>query len=1400
MNKKFFTLIASVFVLAGLVGTINAQTGIPGPVMSIGDPVKEFNVNAGAQDKLYQLGFVKGADKFDAAPAATDYLLTMDQNGVLKLQQYGTTFSGAYGASLWCIAKSEDPFSGGLPMNFQFTTRGSTQRMLMVSAYQAEGDFAPMNVNEGDISDWGFSNTSPAVPQSFPLYTYVDDRKSVLILLHSDQTYTPAGSTTATEIGLYVAKIPTNEFMQAAWGNDFTKVTTWQVADLPGGASYGTHSDNVLWATFMKPAKIVLTADDYNTKLGTSPDPNKNNYQKMSFTRDNYLVSETNPWSIYNLRAYDVVATGSVTDNKKQVAMSNPAADQISKTGEGWLKFQLKSDVNLGAGRQNDRWLRVDTAYSTDGKVTQYLLFNFDNLDDGGINYINSFNWNPSGSTAADFQGGLVSYQRLEGQHYFRLTYDVFNDHVDIDVASVIHNPTPTNGDRIWWRQVIPDLVTPANGAQEITAAPTGITPRGYIIYDQAKEPYHSPDEVVAAANTANPIDVTSNYYLRVSVAQISNTVSSPQLVTVGNYAETHGQLKLPACTADKDYLSLKPGLYTIQKKLEYEIEGGVKKYAAQAYGVPINTDSLTVGATKYRPVFYNLDDIYNPDYTPSSQWVVQRLRPSSETSPLVIINREFPQIRFSPVQLVNKKDARGDSYAKEFRQEMFIPVPDTLAKNPHLGYFWLPKTTTDANTYQFNYYHALDPTNYLGVDEQGRIKIGKAQAAFSLTPVTSAYNESTNKYDYEGVEYGYKPTADELKAGIAQLKRLAYNVTIDGTPMRIDNNRQIYTINTSRASVNGLTDQGVFFFKSYHKIGEKQYYALLDTNSFYGRKAIYAKDMSNASAAEWVSANRPVDYGTNNLNPDYIYNFRNFADYKYTDLHISYTKLSIADGSIVAFPNVQRESRTSAFNIGVFSAPLYRRFDGKEYYYGNGEEKTKEEFQGDSADIQSPLYLEFHDMILKDMYLFENRDTSNRLRKDLKDSTISFLGIQDRIHYKEGEAEWNKPYYQFFVDTAFVKRTSDGRPTTNYEEYTPMPQYMLAVRPIILDEGKVWYKEGGDMVWQVEEPTGDVNPDWGKWHSKSVDRLVRGYYVFNAQDSINRGKLDYQGKKADNILNDVRLAFVDGVHYLDTFYVLPDSSDDPNYAYTKEATFKFQKDPQLYLFNLPYWKKHALNENTHYEPRWSQTKNSNGAINTPVRPNTVWMKTTSGDIYSKNYSSNLVAGEDEMLNGKSMVFQFRLRNNFISGEEPNSARNFFIESQTDILNYAQIAPAEATYIKNHNGAAIITDMVKIQNNDPTQSNDAALGFNVTQNKSDNYGKPELTANEAAQLSDAARVISGVNQISILNAAGKTVTVTNVLGQTVAKTVATSDNATITLPKGIVVVSVDGKSTKAVVK
>ena len=76
------------------------------------------------------------------------------------------------------------------------------------------------------------------------------------------------------------------------------------------------------------------------------------------------------------------------------------------------------------------------------------------------------------------------------------------------------------------------------------------------------------------------------------------------------------------------------------------------------------------------------------------------------------------------------------------------------------------------------------------------------------------------------------------------------------------------------------------------------------------------------------------------------------------------------------------------------------------------------------------------------------------------------------------------------------------------------------------------------------------------------------------------------------------------------------------------------------------------------------------------------------------------------------------------------------------------------------------------------------------------------TANEEIETSvSEVKVIAGAGQITINGAAGKKVVVSNILGQVVANTVLTSDNATIAAPKGIVVVAVEGEeAVKAIVK
>lgn len=88
---------------------------------------------------------------------------------------------------------------------------------------------------------------------------------------------------------------------------------------------------------------------------------------------------------------------------------------------------------------------------------------------------------------------------------------------------------------------------------------------------------------------------------------------------------------------------------------------------------------------------------------------------------------------------------------------------------------------------------------------------------------------------------------------------------------------------------------------------------------------------------------------------------------------------------------------------------------------------------------------------------------------------------------------------------------------------------------------------------------------------------------------------------------------------------------------------------------------------------------------------------------------------------------------------------------------------------------------------------DAAYSFNIEKQSTP-------TANEGVEVSEV-KVIAGEGQVTIAGAAGKKVVISNILGQVVANTVASSDNAVIAAPAGVVVVAVEGEAAvKAIVK
>ncbi len=150
--------------------------------------------------------------------------------------------------------------------------------------------------------------------------------------------------------------------------------------------------------------------------------------------------------------------------------------------------------------------------------------------------------------------------------------------------------------------------------------------------------------------------------------------------------------------------------------------------------------------------------------------------------------------------------------------------------------------------------------------------------------------------------------------------------------------------------------------------------------------------------------------------------------------------------------------------------------------------------------------------------------------------------------------------------------------------------------------------------------------------------------------------------------------------------------------------------------------------------------------------------------LYAYDVAKNVVS-KTPSLAATSNAYTYAFRINAATPEA------YFIEAQLD-----------GSYLSQING--ILTTRDDFEN---------ALLFVVT-----NTSAP--TANEGVTVATV-KVVAGEGVVTIAGAAGKKVTLSNILGQTVATQILSSDNATIAAPRGVVVVAVEGEeAVKAIVK
>jgi hypothetical protein len=728
---------------------------------------------------------------------------------------------------------------------------------------------------------------------------------------------------------------------------------------------------------------------------------------------------------------------------------------------------------------------------------------------------------------------------------------------------------------------------------------------------------------------------------------------------------------------------------------------------------VPIYTDTLG-------PKWVKLDDAavggtVDPNYIPAYQWAIEKTRKDHpEISPIRITNREFPNVHLTVNSLQLKEDADVTLYGTGVKKENFTAVPSAQKKDSLLGYKYITEDDSRFNTYVFNYLHKYNDEQFLNVKKIGTdtsLFVDVAKTQFELT----RYYTGDQRYGY------YTNDIPDL----SRLKKVAYTVKVKDQSRNTNKYISVNKLEKRYVVATNVADTAVFLLKTNNTRlidgAVKPYYALVDTGSYA------------------VAANEEV------------------------------VKVGIADETLWAYVQVQKETRTSAFAVQEWTEPLYRRFDGETY----GSRDIKELF-GSTAN--APQWLKFTKQNnWGSEFLFENSrrgagspDPNKPNTNDYRDgltaqgNNISFLGLYNLSQYPENG---DKSNYTIYVDTAFVKRKSNGEGSTDYKEYTAKPQYMLAVRPEFV-KGDTLFIFRQDSIWSSSGELIGINPG-------SIDTIprniafTRGFYIFNAQDSIGSAdadnndprRADYVGKFTYGAEFTTRLAFVDGVHMGDTFYVL------------RKNPLTTDIDSAYLLTQVHFADKHYLGANTHYLPRWHR----NG--------NPLW-GTTSTDYYNNRW------------NGKSMVFQFRLIDpEGINDPKNAQSRAFLIESRNNEGfggPTEEMGPQSGRWIKIQNGVPVVSQLI---DKDEAQQNGAEI-FNVTAGTEN-----KAVGNELAPAVSTVKVLGETGAVTILNASGKKVAITNILGQTVAGQILSSDNATIALPKGIVVVAIEGEAAvKAIVK
>ena len=732
--------------------------------------------------------------------------------------------------------------------------------------------------------------------------------------------------------------------------------------------------------------------------------------------------------------------------------------------------------------------------------------------------------------------------------------------------------------------------------------------------------------------------------------------------------------------------------------------------------------------------------------HMPAAQWAIVK-NGTSSTAPVTVKNREFPELSESAVALNNKT---VQLYAVDGSDDVFFyngtvadtlsvtKVEDSLAKDLKLGYRYVSEDSAKVQTYVFNYLHGLALDKYLNVDESAVcVDENGEKANFRLRIVA--------KDDHYGV-------GDSLVRNV-------YYIEKNGGYLTYSESSKKYEI--------GSTPQP-FFLKENNCIDGKHYYALVEANiryynvnaanAFYepkyaglkntdqvevnGAKVIVPTLTVNSSSPLFDKDGKYLVEDNSNIEKAYAYKANS------TTGIIELAEISFTNGLNSSYYNSNAAQNGKKVSVDDNSLNLTQGSTDDKFENGLNREIRTSAFAVVTDD--SPLYRRFNNTALGE----SNTDACDSLafvesvrgeylmdewNKNLQDKVVNYAGI-----WNQGKAD-GKLF--FHIDTAWVNRGAGNI----------KPQYLISTAHVDVPGtpgvpctyAHNHYDNNGKLVDAAH--CGHATPANAGYHYGKylVNFSDSAQIVIDRKASANPYMLSTSGSVNSAY---TRVGFVEAIHMGDSLYVLTNGFEKMAPADLDTAAI------------IANYKKAGL----------------------------------------ERFIVNL-AGD----NHKNVTWSFRYVNPDKAGNvaEEGNDNSFLIESNVYAANETYrtvkgdkdraIAPIDAAaWLKMHNGCLVLTDKAATFSSTKT-GGDGALVFNVQRmTEEDQF----VTSNDEIA-TEGISIVAGNGTVTVQGAAGKSVVITNILGKVIAETVLTSDNATISVPAGIVAVAVDGEeAVKAIVK